>query len=220
MEFWQNLMDHNLVSSNTIIGGDLNFSLGLEESWGDHTQIDPISDQMSTMLETFKFFDVPMNKKLPTWHNKRMGEAALGRRLDRFMIHENLLCTLPLYTQCVGIGGSSDHLPIYLQIFGPSKKPRAPFKFFIGHLKDPDFINLVTEFWRAQPPLREQRMATDFYVQLKKLKTMIEAWSRQKKMRDEQNLKDVELQITQLIDEKGLGYLTDDTKLQLISLEK
>eukprot|EP00253_Pinus_taeda_P028876 PITA_28876 len=122
---------------------------------------------MSTLLDTFKLVDVPMNKKMPTWNNRRAGEAALGRMLDCFLIHEDLLCTLPLYMECVGIGGISDHLRIYLQISGPSKKPRAPFKFFTGFQKDPEFINLIT----------------------------------------------------QLTDELGLGYLTDDTKLQLMNLE-
>lgn len=146
LDFWHNLLEHNLVSNTTIIGGDLNFSLGMEESWGHHAQIDPIFDQMSTLLDTCKLADVPMNKKLPTWHNRQTREAALGRKLDRFLIHEDLIHYIPLYRQWVSSGGSSDHLPIYLQITGPSKKPRSPYKFFTGHLKDPDYINLVTEF--------------------------------------------------------------------------
>eukprot|EP00253_Pinus_taeda_P033624 PITA_33624 len=174
---------------------------------------------MSTILDTFKLVDIPMNKKFPTWHNRRIGEAALGRRLDRFLIHEDPLDTLPLYRQWFGTGGSSYHLPIYLQISSPSKLPRAPYKLFTGYLKDPDFINLVTEFWRAQPPLREHRMAANFYVQLKNLSAMTKDWSRRKKLRDEQNLKDIELQIAQLTDDQGLRYLTDDTKLHLINLE-
>lgn len=32
MAFWLNLLDNNLVTTSTIIGGDLNFSLGMEES--------------------------------------------------------------------------------------------------------------------------------------------------------------------------------------------
>lgn len=186
---------------------------------GHHSQIDPISNQFSTLLDTFKLVDVPMNKKMPTWHNRRIGEAALGRRLDQFLIHEELLRTLPLYRQWVGTGGLSDHLPIYLQISGPSKKPPAPFKFFSGFLKDPKYINLVIEYWRAQPPLREKRMAADFCGRLKKLRTITEEWSKKKKLRDEQNLKDIEMHIAHLTDEKGLGYLTNDRKLQLMNLE-
>lgn len=74
MAFWLNLLENNLVTNFTIIGRDLNFSLGMEESWGHHAQLDPISEQMSTLLASYKLVDVPMNKKVPTWHNRRTGK--------------------------------------------------------------------------------------------------------------------------------------------------
>lgn len=174
---------------------------------------------MSTLLENYKLIDVLMNKKIPTWHNKRTGEVALGRRLDRFLIHEDLLRSLTLYRKWVCTGGLSDHSPIYLQKYGPSKNLQTPFKFNSGYLKDPDYIKLVSYFWKAQSPLREQRVATDFCGCLNKLRTLTMEWSKRKKMRDKQTLKDIEVQIASLTDEKGLGYLSNDTKLQLVNLE-
>lgn len=123
MEFWLNFLEHNLVTNTTIIGEDLNFSLGMEESQGHRAQIDPILEKMSIVLDTYELVDVPMDKKVPTWHNRRMGEAALGQRLDRFLIHEEFLHNLPLYRQWVGTAGIFDHLPNLLQITGPTKKP-------------------------------------------------------------------------------------------------
>lgn len=76
-----------MITSSTIIGADLHFSIGNEESWGHHSQIDTLSDQLSSLLDLHGLIDVPMNKKIPTWHNRRTGEAALGRRLGRFIIH-------------------------------------------------------------------------------------------------------------------------------------
>eukprot|EP00253_Pinus_taeda_P023181 PITA_23181 len=219
IEFWQNLLEHDIVSNTTIIGGDLNFSLGMEGSWGHQAQIDPISEQMSVLLEACNFVDVPMNKKLPTWHNRRTGEAALCRRLDHFLIHEDLIRHIPLYRQWVGTGGSSDHLPIFLQITGPTKKPCAPFKFFAGHLKDPDFINMVTEYWSAQPPLRDQRMAVDFCLRLNELKTLTKDWAKRKKLKEDLQLVDIEAKIAQLTDDRGLGFLTKETKTLLVGLE-
>lgn len=146
MAFWLNLLENNLVTNSTIIGGDLKFSLGMEESWGHHAQLDLISELMSTLLDSYKLVNVPMNKKVPTWHNRRTGDAALGRGLEKFLIDEDLIHKLPLYRQWVGTGGLSDHLPIFLHVSGPTKKPRSPFGFFSGHLQDLDFINLVTDF--------------------------------------------------------------------------
>lgn len=66
---------------------------------------------------------------MPTWHNRRIGEAALGRRLDRYLIHEDLIVTLTNYKQWVGSGGIYDHSLIYLELAESIHKPRAPFKF-------------------------------------------------------------------------------------------
>lgn len=91
VEFWNHLLQLSLMNSNNLIlGGDLNFTIGHEESWGHHTQLDPLSDYMEHLLEQHHLIDIPMNKKQPTWYNRRIGNAALGRRLDRFLIKEDL----------------------------------------------------------------------------------------------------------------------------------
>jgi len=218
LPFWQNFLNGNHITQNTVIGGDFNFSLGAGESWGQHAQCDPIADQMNMLLDAHHLVDIPMNKKLPTWHNQRTGEAALGRRLDRFMMHEELIQLFPLYRQWVSTGGLSDHHPILLQISDKKSKPRSPFKFFAGFLQVPEFIKLVTDFWASQPPLREQRKAMDFYGRLKKLQAMTETWARSKRNRDEQILKDTEEQIALLTDERGAGYQSDDSKTLLSQL--
>ena len=104
-------------------------TIGYEESWDHHSQLDSLSNQLSSLMEHHGLIDVPMNKKKPTWHNRRTGEAALGRRLDRFLIHKDLLPIFSIFRQWVGSGGIFDHLPIYLELAGSSIKPRAPYKF-------------------------------------------------------------------------------------------
>lgn len=164
LSFWKNFLNSNHITHNTVLGGHFNFSLGVGESWGHHAQIDPIAEHMSMLIDAHRLVDIPLNKKLPTWHNQRTGEAALGRRLDRFMMHEDLIPFFPLYRQWVSTGGLSDHLLILLQVSGATIKPRSPFKFFAGFLQDPDYINMVSEYWGLQPPLREKRKAVDFWI--------------------------------------------------------
>eukprot|EP00253_Pinus_taeda_P006605 PITA_06605 len=86
-----------------------------------------------------------MNKKLPTWQNRRTGDAARGRRLDRYLIHEDLLNSLTNYRQWVGTRGISDHSPIYLEVAGSFQKPRAPFKFNSTWLKDTKYLRRKKE---------------------------------------------------------------------------
>lgn len=114
-QFWQRLLHLSLMEGEkTIIGGDFNFSLWFRESWGSTAQIDSIIDYMTNLLEQTKFVDIPMHKLLPTWRNRRVGDATLARRLNRFIMKDSLLHQLHHYKQWVGSGGISDHSPIYL----------------------------------------------------------------------------------------------------------
>eukprot|EP00253_Pinus_taeda_P018415 PITA_18415 len=134
-----------MTASHTILGGDLNFSLGFCESWGSMAQVDSITDFMRNALEQADFVDVPMHQPMPTWRNRRVGEAALACRLDRFLLKGPLIQELHHFKQWVGFGGLSDHSPIHLEILGPLAKPKAPFKFNHTWLQDQDFIKLAKE---------------------------------------------------------------------------
>lgn len=63
-------------------------------------------------------------------------------------------------------------------------------------------------------------MAADFCKRLKALRIMTEDWSKRKRSRDDQHLMDIELQIAHLMDERGLGFQSKDSKLLLNNLEK
>lgn len=82
-----------------------------------------------------------------------------------------------------------------------------------------DYIKLVSDFWIAQSPLREQNKVVDLCGRLNKLRTLTIDWSKRKKMRDEQTLKDLEEHIAYLTHDKGLGFLSSDTMLHLVNLE-
>ena len=90
--FWEPLLSAKILQSdNIILGGDLNFSLGFRDSWRSAAQFDPITDYMTNLLEQTNFMDIPMQRYLPTWRNRRVGDVALARRLDRFIMKGPLL---------------------------------------------------------------------------------------------------------------------------------
>lgn len=125
--FWRHLLNLTLITSeHTILGGDLNFSLGFSESWGSMAQVDTITEFMRNTLEQKNFIDIPMQKPSPMWRNRRVGESALAHRLDRFLMKGPLLQRLHYYRQWVGSGGKSYHSPILLEIHGPLHTPN-PF---------------------------------------------------------------------------------------------
>lgn len=153
--FWNQLLNLSITSTNNLImGGDLNFSIGFSESWGSSAKIDLISVTMENLLDHVHMTDIPMNKPLPTWRNRRVGEAVLARRLDHFLLKATLIQCLSHYRRWVGSGGISDHSPIYLEVTNLAIKLKAPFKFNSTWLQDPSYSKLVSDFWLENPPTR------------------------------------------------------------------
>ena len=147
-QFWNSLLTCSLISvPNLILGGDLNFSLGIAESWGPLASPDPLAKFFNSALSASNLVDIQTTKLQPTWRNRRTGSAALARRLDRFLIKQDLLPVLTRARQWVGSGGKSDHSPIYLEFECGPNRARPPFKFNSRWLRDPDYNQLVTRTW-------------------------------------------------------------------------
>ena len=220
-QFWQQLLGLSILSQeNIIIGGDLNFSLGFGESWGSMAQVDAITGYMTDLLERHNLIDVPMNKPLPTWRNRRVGEAALARRLDRFIMKGSRIQQLHQYKQWVGVGGISDHYPIYLEISGPIQKPKAPFKFNHIWLQDPSYIQMVSDFWAANPIARAESLAKGFCSNLAQLKHLSIKWAKENYQKENMTLLKIEAELCTLTDERGLGFSMAEDKSHLVELER
>ena len=113
--YWRNIFDllcHK--GEKLILGGDLNFSLGFSEIWGNRARLDPLSDFFTKYLENYDLVDVVPSVMLPTWNNRRVGTDNICKRLDRFLLSANLLHFDYFFRPWVGSGGESDHLPVFL----------------------------------------------------------------------------------------------------------
>eukprot|EP00253_Pinus_taeda_P031782 PITA_31782 len=160
-----------------------------------------------------------MQHLLPTWRNRRVGDAALTRRLDRFLMKGNLQQRLHLFRQWVGSGGLSDHNPIYLEIQGPFKKPKAPFKFNHTWLKDPAYVKLMADYWTSHPINDTESLAKGFCRNLSEIKHISIKWAKEKQNRDVAQLIQIEADLTSLTDDRGFGFISAVDKCRLIELE-
>lgn len=122
------------------------------------------------------------------------------------------------YRQWVGSGGLSNHSLIYLEVRGGMNKPKAPYKFNSTWLKDADYIKLVTDYWKSHPPAAGGNIAEGFAHNLSELKRLSKRWAHNKRLKDEQTLRDTEVEITELEDEHGRGYTTPEQKERLTTL--
>jgi hypothetical protein len=69
--FWDNLLKKDFMSNNDIVlGGDLNFSIGMVESWVPRTCPDPLSDVFGHFLSENGLVDISPIKIFPSWCKK------------------------------------------------------------------------------------------------------------------------------------------------------
>jgi len=170
--FWLDLFSKSLMKSpQTVVGGDLNFSLGRAEAWGPSAREDPLTDFFHQILSDHNLIDPsPINLK-PTWRNRRIGEDRIAKRLDRFLISEGLIRRVPLLRHWVEEVGNSDHFPILLDLSFPPPKPHAPFKFNSSWLQEPSFNNLFKSSWIRADRNATKSMSFQFMENMKRLKS-------------------------------------------------
>ena len=121
---------------NLILAGDLNLTLNASEIWGSKALPDPLGPYFLSLFSDHNLVDVAPPCAGPTWRNGRMGEEGISKRMDHFLLSEQLISSLPKYRAWVHRSGISDHFPIILEWIG-QQNPRAyPFKFIHTWLDD------------------------------------------------------------------------------------
>jgi hypothetical protein len=83
--FWRKLADRGLLAiKDLILAGDLNFTLNNDEIWGTTALMDPLAPFFKELFDDSPLVDVAPTELVPTWHNGRIGESSISKRLDRF----------------------------------------------------------------------------------------------------------------------------------------
>lgn len=211
--FWRSLLNSEILQAdNIILGGDLNFSLGYCESWDHSAQVDNLSDTISTLLKEHQWVDIPSARVQYTWSNNRSGDHILARRLDRFLIKEAFLNSHPRTRQWVGTRGMSDHRPIFLELSNTYQKIKIPFKFNASWLKDPSYIQMVSNYWQSNPIMDLEDHTVGFLRKLTELKRISRNWAHQKQKNDDNILREAEQAIASFEDSSNGTFLSQENK--------
>ena len=88
--------------------------MGDHEIWGPKARLDPLASYFSNLH--LKLIDLDPQNLKPTWTNRWVGEERIAKRLNRFMITEDLLEEDFMFKQWVDSGADFDHLPICLEL--------------------------------------------------------------------------------------------------------
>ena len=116
-------------------------------------------------------------------------------------------------------GGHSNHFPILLEVKGDYKKPGTPFKFNSSWLNDESFIALFHDTWRKDCFREDESRIRLFMDNLKRMKLATKEWDFQMKLKEEEVLKNVNLELDFLESPEGNGYATLDSRDRVNELE-
>lgn len=219
--FWNNLLAKPMLKiQNLVIGGDLNFSMGRAEAWGPSAREDPLSELFQNSLSSLKLVDENLQKLKPTWRNQRTGEGRIAKRLDRFLLSEDLASRSLMFRQWIGEGGNSDHFPILFELATAPKKPATPFKFNATWMQEESFRELFNKTW--QHPNREamEDKAFLFMENLKILKKATIEWAKKRKKEQNEALINIDRELGVLENPASSGYEAQDTTDRIMNLEK
>ena len=146
----------------------------------------------------------------PIWKNNRCGDGRVAKRLDRFLISERIVDNHHLVRQWIGSGDLSDHSPIFLELReGPNKLP-CPLKFNKTWLQDESFIALITDGWVNYRLGNVNSASFHFAANLRHLKALIKPWAHEKRIRDAQELTQIEADIAAILTQEGGGLKTHE----------
>lgn len=221
MPFWNELMENLLVKSKfMVLGGDLNFSLGRAEAWGPTAREDSLTNFFQNLLIANNLLDVNLIKLKPTWRNRRVGEARVVKRLDLFLINEDLSSMIPLFRQWVKEGGPSDHFPIYLELSKTPPKPLAPFKFNASWLQEVSYNKLFKETWIHPDRRSTEDKGFIFMENLKRLKKATSTCTKDGKAKQNEEMTRINEELQKLESIEEDSYATQESKERILSLEK
>jgi exonuclease III len=218
--FWEPFFAKEVMNSqNLIVGGDLNFTLSQNEVWGISARTDPLGPFLQSLLEAHGLVDVQPTKLVPTWRNNRKQEAAVAKRLDRFLVSDSLMIGPIRIRSWVETGGTSDHRPVVLSLDPPEIKPPTPFKFNPAWLEEEDYKIMFQSVWTPLVNSQSRSFMQQWADNLSKVKKATKSWATDYNKCKQQQLKSTEAEIAHLFQQNVSGIFSEQELETLKELE-
>ena len=128
-----------LEPKNMIKGGDMNLFLSEREIWAPTVRLNGLSNFFAALFNSKGWIDLQPLKMEPTWRNNRCGEKEIWKRMDRFLLSDNLLTRPLIEKYWVEVGGLSNHLPILLLMERQEHKTAPLFRFNPSWLQEKEY---------------------------------------------------------------------------------
>lgn len=199
---------------------DLNLTLSSGEIWGERARLDPLSDFFSSMFASTGFVDISPSLICPTWRNGCSGIEGISKRLDLFLMNEDLLGNLNRCRSWVINSFLTDHNPVCLQFEEHKDLNHFPFEFNHAWLLELDFNLLVRSTWKSMILWKDISAMNLIVTKLKKLKEAVASWQKEKRKKIQAEYRDLEQNLTDVFQRYPSQIFTPEDKELIMSLEK
>lgn len=174
---WESIKNQaNLANlENIIIVGDLNLTLLSSDKRGGTIVRDPAREWAKDLMQDWNLLDIKPSSGKYTWSNKRIGPSHIAARMDRFFIQSSFLLLGLEPRLHILSSNTSDHKPILLDLQAHLDLGPIPFRFSPLWTKEPDFMQLVKDYWRQ--PVN----GSPFFVweeKLRRVKATLKRWAK------------------------------------------
>jgi len=142
------MLEHNgwlprNLTPKIILDGDLNIVLKADERkgvfFGNHT----LRNQIEVIIEQQDLLDIKPKKGRYTWSNKLSADSHIAARIDRFLIHSNLLLEGKIVASRMLPNLALDHKLIMLSFEEEENLGPIPFRFNPLWIKNHGFEDIV-----------------------------------------------------------------------------
>eukprot|EP00253_Pinus_taeda_P006944 PITA_06944 len=198
--FWSKFFSSEIFDiEHLILVGDFNFTLNSNECWGHCRHFDSLADSIKLDLLNNNMVDVVPGETVPTWSNGQSDQAYIAKRIDRFLVYNNIIDVLGMPHSSVENILVSDHRPIMLTWPPSGVKMGFPFKFNHTYLHEPTFNELIINVWKEMfdssclsPPhsLREK---------LSVLKKVVKDWEVGNKKKEKMELQLIQQELDSIL---------------------
>jgi hypothetical protein len=140
--------------------------------------IDPLASFFNHIINEAGLVDISPTSLKPTWRNGRCGDFRISKRIDRFLVDDNLLSKIGRACSWTINSNIYDHNPIVMQLEEEGNLRKVPFKFNHCWLFKPDFILLVRSMWKSMVSWNDSSVMSLLARKLKNLKDVVINWKK------------------------------------------
>eukprot|EP00253_Pinus_taeda_P004767 PITA_04767 len=157
---------------------------------------------------------------MPTWDNGRIDKVYIAKRIDRFIVHGDIIDKMGMPHSSIGNAFISYHRPIYLSWKENGFRKGYPFKFNRTWLEDPDFNEVITKTWKDLSAKDMTPPFMTFRDKLAAIRKVVKDWKFKKIQRDRATFQETQRELDSIFKNMDANSLSFSMRCRIKDLER